>query len=64
MKQIKFRDIENDVVCGGIRLDDGDVICACCGGLIPADEQNAEYNFELIEEYDNWVDFSHEIIDK
>lgn len=63
MKQIKYKDIENDVICGGIRLDDGDIICACCGSLIPVDEQDAEYGFELLEEYDNWVDFSNEIID-
>ena len=61
MKQIRFRDTENDVVNGGIRLDDGDVICACCGGLIPKDEQTIEYGFELLEEYDEWIDLTEYI---
>lgn len=38
MKQIIFCDIENKVEHGGILLDDGDVVCGCCGGLIPQDE--------------------------
>ena len=63
MKQIKFRDIDNDLIHGGIVLDDGDVICACCGGLIPKDEQTKEMGFELLETYPDWIDFSDAIID-
>ena len=63
MKQIKYKDTENNVICGGIRLDNGDIICACCGSLIPVDEQNRVYDFELLEEYDNWVDFSYAIVE-
>ena len=62
MKQIKYRDIKNNVVCGGIRLDNGDVICACCGSLIPVNKQNVEHDFELIKEYNDWVDFTTDII--
>lgn len=58
--QIKFLDKENNVIHGGIRLDNGDVICGCCGGLIEADEFNDEN--ELLEEYDTWVNLDEEII--
>ena len=38
MKQIIFCDIENKTEHGGILLDDGDIVCGCCGGLIPQNE--------------------------
>ncbi len=60
MKQIKWFDKENELVHGGILLDNGDIICACCGGLIPVDEQLGEV--EILDIYDSWVDFSDEII--
>ncbi len=60
MKQIKWFDKENELVHGGILLDNGDIICACCGGLIPVDEQLGEV--EILDIYDFWVDFSDEII--
>lgn len=60
MKQIKFHDIENDTVNGGIMLDNGDVVCGCCGGLLPADEMDETW--ELIEAYDYWVDLTETII--
>ena len=61
MKQIKFYDIENDIVHGGILTDDGNVICACCGGVIPSDEMDT---IEIMRVYDTWVDFSEFIIDE
>lgn len=59
-KQIKFYDIENEVIHGGILLDDGDIICACCGGLIPVDEQIG--TIEIFDIYDTWIDFSSIIV--
>ena len=61
MKQIKFLDIENDMVHGGILTDDGDIICACCGGLIPNDEITG--NVIILETYLDWIDFSDYIMD-
>ena len=61
--QVKIRDVENGTIHGGIRIDNGDIICACCGGIIPADEQVIEYGFELLKEYPVWIDFSDSIID-
>jgi hypothetical protein len=60
IKQIKFIDNENDVIHGGIRLDNGDVICGCCGGLIEA-EEFAE-DCEVLEEYETWTNLDEEII--
>ena len=62
MKQIMFRDTDNNVIHGGIRLDDGDVICCCCGGLIPSDEQTPELGFELIKEFCNWINLDDAIL--
>lgn len=62
MKQVKFSDTDNGVIHGGIQLDNGDIICGCCGSLIPKDEQNEECGFELLEEYEMWVSLDDSII--
>ena len=68
MKQVKFKDIENDVIHGGILTDDGDIICGCCGGLIPQDEicESEEYDeakqAQILEVYDAWTDLDEMII--
>lgn len=59
MKQIKFYDIENNSHHGGIELDNGDVICGCCGGLLEKDDEGTTWK-KLIE-YENWIDLSETI---
>ena len=59
-KQIRFYDTENEVEHGGILLDNGDVICGCCGGLIEADE--FESDCVLLEKYEDWINLDEEII--
>ena len=61
MKQVMFYDKENDVKHGGILTDDGDIICGCCGGLIPADEIGDDCDHQILEIFDNWVDLDEEI---
>ena len=56
-----FYDKENDVKHGGILTDDGDIICGCCGGLIPADEIGDGCDHQILEVFDNWVDLDEEI---
>ena len=63
MIQIKFKDLENDTIHGGIMLDDGDVICACCGGLIEKDDFNNKDYYKLLDAYKTWIDFSESIIE-
>ena len=58
-KQIKFLDLESQCVHGGILLDGGDVLCGCCGGIIPEDEK--EDTIQILEVYDTWIDLSEEI---
>ena len=60
IRQIKFidKEAEGQEVFGGILLDDGRVICACCGGVFEPDE------VEIIEVYEDWVNFSEEIINE
>lgn len=60
VKQIKFKDIENDVIHGGILLDDGNVVCGCCGGIHEKDEQGVTW--QLIKEYDSWVNLDGDIL--
>lgn len=57
MKMIKFRDLCNEDILGGILLDDGNIICGCCGGLIESNDPN----FEIIEELE-WINISQEIL--
>ena len=61
MKQVMFYDKENDVKHGGILTDDGDIICGCCGGLIPADEIGDDCDHQILEIFDDWVDLDEEI---
>ena len=59
-KQVKFKDVCNDSIHGGILVINGNdkyIICGCCGGVIEVDE-----DVEIIEEYNNWVDISDSII--
>ena len=60
-KQVIYMDYEGTKMCG-ILLDNGDLICACCGGLFEASERGIEW--DIVIEYDEWVDFSNEIADR
>lgn len=55
-KQVVFKDKFEGGVHAGIALDDGSVICGCCGGLIELED------YTLIKEYEDWVNLEHEII--
>ena len=58
-QQIRFCCEGDDTNLGGILVKDGEksfVICGCCGGVIRMDE------IEKIQEYEDWVDISDEII--
>ena len=61
MKQVMFYDKENDVRHGGLLTDEGDIICGCCGGLIPADEIGEECAHQIIQIFDTWVNLDEEI---
>ena len=60
MKQVKFLDIENSAIHGGILTDDGDIICGCCGGLLEADKNGKTW--ELLKVYKTWVDLDEAIM--
>lgn len=60
-KQIKFFDKECNETHGGILLDNGDILCACCGSIIPADEQIG--TIEIKDIYKVWIDFTESIVD-
>ena len=62
MKQCKIYDIDNELYHGGILLEDGSVICGCCGSLLPADEINDTWRLEKI--YDFWVDLTDVITEE
>ena len=55
-KQIRFYVSDSDFEHGGILLDNGDVICGCCGGLIE------DGDYVILEEYENWINLDEEII--
>lgn len=55
-KQCIFVDEWKNVQCG-ILLDDGNMLCGCCGGIIEAED------FRLLEVYDNWVELDEGIAD-
>ena len=47
MMQCKFKDLESNLVHGGIMLDNGDIICACCRGIIERDECGCCENYDM-----------------
>lgn len=53
-KQVLFLDLEW-VVHAGLLLDDGNIICGCCGSLIELGD------YLLLHVYKEWVDIEEEI---
>lgn len=64
MKQVLFYDEENDVMHGGIMTDEGDIICGCCGGLIPADEVGDNHDHQVLKVFDHWIDLDEKILSR
>ena len=61
MKQVKFIELEEPTkYIGGILTDNGDVICGCCGCLF--EKADKGITWDIVEEYDDWISFSEEII--
>lgn len=56
-KQVLFKSDHSDGVQAGIQTDDGNIICACCGGVFEGEETT------ILHEFDYWVDFSEWIGD-
>lgn len=59
-QQIKFLDKEDNKIYGGILLNNGDIICAHCGCVIPNDEKDT---VRILDHYKTWIDFSEFICD-
>jgi hypothetical protein len=53
-KQVLFLDLEG-CAHAGLLLDDGYIVCGCCGSLVEPDE------YLLLHVYKNWVDIEEEI---
>ena len=62
MIQVKFKDNEAKQIHGGILLDDGSIVCGCCGGLISSDEIGLDKGHTIITKYDNWINLDDVII--
>lgn len=63
MKQVKFIDLENNEIHGGILLDNGDVVCGCCGGLIEGDEigTGADCTHRILKIFYDWENIDEAI---
>ena len=62
MIQIKFKDNEANQIHGGILLDDGSIVCGCCGGLISADEIGPDKDHTIITKFKNWINLDEFIL--
>lgn len=51
-KQVLFKSDYSDGVQAGIQEDNGNIICACCGGVFEAEETT------ILREFDYWANFS------
>lgn len=45
---------------GGFLLDNGDLLCACCGGIFPQSDEGSSWS--IIKIFDDWVNLDGEII--
>lgn len=54
VKQVLFRDEENNL-CAGIRLEDGRILCGCCGGILEPEE------ITIVKVFKDWVNISNAI---
>lgn len=64
MVQIMIYDKEAQLIHGGIKMDNGDVICGCCGGLIEVDDfgESSDCQHIILKEFKKcWVDLTDEI---
>lgn len=52
--QVIFRD-EWGNACAGIRLDDGRILCGCCGGIYEPEETT------IVKVFNHWGDISNAI---
>lgn len=59
MKQVIFKDKENNEFHFGILTDNDDIICGCYGSLIPKDEIGAEHDYEILKINDRWVNLDN-----
>ena len=53
-KQVKFVDEKLNIL-GGIELDDGRVLCGCCGSIFEPED------IHIITRYDTWINLTEEI---
>lgn len=60
-KQIRFLDLVDGRVYGGIMLEDGSIVCGCCGTIISPTLVGGSV-YRVLEVYSEWVDLSKEII--
>lgn len=60
-KQVKFQDTIYGKVFGGIMLEDGNIICGCCGDVISPTLLDGSV-YRVLEVYSEWVDLCEEII--
>lgn len=54
-RQVIFKDRFKGDIHAGILLDDGNIICGCCGGLIESED------FTLLHIYDSWINLEIDI---
>ena len=54
--QVLFKD-EWGKACAGIRLDDGRILCGCCGGIYKPEEVT------IVKVFHDWEDISNAIVE-
>ena len=59
IKQLIFKDLDNNTIHGGLLLENGDVICGCCGAIQEHDDE--EVTWKRLEVFDTWEDIDEAI---
>ena len=61
MKQVLFLDLEQKTLQTGFLLDDGRLICGCCGGIYEKEEEGTA--FTIVKASEEWQDIQSAILE-
>ena len=62
MKQVKFRDLIENEVHGGLKFPNGPLISLYNGQIYP--DFNEYVSYEIIEEYNSWVSLDQQVLER
>ena len=64
LRQCMISHHDENLIHGGILMENGDIICLACGNLIPHREVGKAKEANILKVYESWVDLSADVIEE